>query len=50
MILYIITVTLKNDASDEITNFQSDLFLKSIAEDADSILSIIVSVISYPHI
>ena len=28
MILYIKTVTLKNDASGEITNFQSDLFFK----------------------
>ena len=37
MILYIKTVTLKNDASGEITNFQNDLFLKSIAEDEDSL-------------
>ena len=39
MILYIKMkneiIALKNDASSEITNFQRDLYLKSIPEDED---------------
>ena len=42
---YIKKVTSRNDVSMEITNFQRDPFLK-----VHSILSVVVSAISYPHI
>ena len=55
MILYIKRVTLKNDASNKMTNFQRDLFLKEHywrwwISILFSILSIIVFVISYSHV